>query len=175
MKLQANVREIMKKNVVTVTPNMSIRKIARIMKNKRIGSVIVKQQRDIIGIVTTSDIVYKYVAMKKGRYAKDIMTKKLIKISPNKTIEHAAKLMAKKNIEKLLVFEKGKMIGIITSNDILRVEPTLIEILLERMKVGGKREEIEPEFGECENCGNFSDDLEEVNGMWLCEECREEL
>ncbi len=177
MKFQATIREVMKKDVKCISPLASIKKAAQLMKRYKIGSLVVKKGKKVVGIVTSSDIVYKYVASKKRkRRVKEIMSTHLIKISPNKTIEDAARLMVEKNIEKILVFEKGKLIGIITANDILKVEPALIEVLLERMKISGKSyEEAEPEFGECENCGNYSDDLEEVNGVWLCEECREEL
>jgi CBS-domain-containing membrane protein len=101
------------------------------------------------------------------------MSKDLITISPDKVIEDAARLMVKKGIEKLLVFDKGKMIGIITSTDILTIEPALFEILLERMKIdGGPTREDQVEFEECERCKKYSDDIEEVNGVYLCRECR---
>ena len=63
----------------------------------------------------------------------------LVRVSPDKTIEEAARIMVEKGIEKLLVFEMDRLAGIITNNDILRIEPALVEIMLERLKFG-KRE-----------------------------------
>lgn len=173
MKLSVRVGEVMNRKVRTVGVDETIDNAARIMREEKIGSVVVTGDKNVKGIVTTSDIVYKHVAEKRGAKVSDIMTTDIISISPDKTIEEAARLMVEKNIEKLLVFELGSFVGIITTNDILRIEPALFEILLERMKISsrGIREE-EFEFLECEACGNFADDIEEVSGAYLCSECR---
>lgn len=176
MKYKVLVREVMRKNVRYVAPDDRLEKAANIMKNEGIGSVLVMDKDKLVGILTTSDIVYKHVAGKKGKFVKDIMTKDVITISPNATIEDAAMLLSKNKIEKLPVFDKGKLVGIITATDILKIEPALFEILIERMKIG-KREKIKKEidYGQCERCGNYSSDLEEVDGELLCEECRDEI
>ncbi len=173
MRYNAFVKEVMNKKVKTVSPADSIKKAAGIMKKNKIGSVVVMGKKGVVGILTPSDIVYKHVANRKGRKVSDIMTKNPVTISPNKTLEEAAKLLTEKGIEKLPVFEKKKMIGIITSNDILKIEPALFEILLENMLIGGPVRKEEPFlFDQCESCGNYSDNLKKSSGSWLCEECR---
>ena len=173
MKLTVRIGEIMKKEVRTVGLDESIENAARIMKEEKIGSVVVTGDKNVKGIVTTSDIVYKHVADKRGTKVSEIMTTDIVRVSPDKTIEEAAHIMIEKGIEKLLVFEMDRLAGIITNNDILRIEPALVEIMLERLKFG-KREmkEEDFEFLECETCGNFADDVEEVGGVYLCSECR---
>jgi len=172
MRLNVLVREVMKKTVKAVDMNDSIDKAATMMKDNRIGSVVVIGEKNVKGILTTRDIVYKHVALGHGKNASDIMTKDLITIAPDKTIEDAARLMVKKGIEKLLVFDNGKMVGIITSTDILTIEPALFEILLERMKIGGgSNREDQVEFEQCDRCKKYSDEIEEVNGAYLCKEC----
>lgn len=173
MKLSVHVGEVMKTTVKSVDLNDSIEKAAKKMKDNRIGSVVVMGEKNVKGIITTRDIVYKHVALGKGKTAKDIMSKDLITVSPTTSIEEAARLMVKKGIEKLLVFDRGKMLGIITSTDILTIEPALFEILLERMKIdGGPIKEDQVEFTQCERCNNYSDDIDEVDGIYLCKECR---
>ncbi len=170
MRFNVLVKEIMKKDLKTVKSGDRIKKAAEIMRKNKIGSVLVNGKD--IAIVTATDIVYKHVATGKGKTVKDIMTKDVVRISPNKTIEHAARLMTEKNIEKLPVFEKDKLVGIVTATDILRIEPALFETLLERLMIsekGGKEEQAE--FFECESCGNYSDDVKEVNGVYICSEC----
>ncbi len=176
MKLETRVREVMVKQIKAVPINTKIKDVAAIMKNNRIGSVVVlDKKKNVVGIVTKSDIVFKYVLEGKKKL-EDVMTKKLIKISPNKTIEEAARKMIRHGIEQLLVFEKGRFIGLISETDILRVEPALFEVLVESLKLKGPvYQEEESMFGVCESCGNYSDDLRLVNGLWLCPECREEL
>ncbi|MEM5861009.1 MAG: CBS domain-containing protein [Candidatus Aenigmatarchaeota archaeon] len=103
------------------------------------------------------------------------MSKRLIKISPEKTLEDAARLMNENKIEKLLVYENGKPVGIISITDILRVEPELFDILIEKLRQTLPTiRENEPLFGVCENCGNYSDSLIEVNGIYICPKCAEE-
>ncbi|MFH0832158.1 MAG: CBS domain-containing protein [Candidatus Aenigmatarchaeota archaeon] len=174
MKLRALVKDVMNKNVRTIGLDDSVENAAKIMKKYDVGSVLVIGEKNVKGIITTKDVVYKCVADKCGSTAKEIMTKDVITISPNTTIEDAAKLMVERNIEKLPVLDNNRIVGIITNNDILRVEPALFEILLERMKIGLKRPtDDDLEFEECEVCGNYSDDIEEVNGVATCAECRD--
>ena len=172
MKFSVSVGEIMTSAVQTIDMNDTVEKAAKIMKENNIGSVVVMGEKNVKGIITSSDIVNKYVAERKGDLVKDIMSGEIVKISPGKTIEDAARLMVAKKIKKLLGFDKERFVGVITATDILRVEPELLEVLLERMKAGGRRPEG-VEFSECEVCGNYSDDVEEVNGMYTCSECRE--
>jgi CBS domain-containing protein len=174
MKLNVLVGDVMTKNVKRVDVNDPVDKAAQIMRNEHIGSVVVTGEKHIKGIVTTTDIVYKHVAGKKGNQVKDIMSTDLIKIQPSATIEDAARLMTKNNVEKVLVFDGDNFVGIITNNDILQVEPAIVEILLERAKMAGPKPPSEETITECEGCGSYSDTIEEVNGAYLCTECRNE-
>lgn len=170
MRLNILVKEIMKKDVKVVKPSETIKKAAIILKKNNIGSVLIDGKSP--GIVTATDIVYKYVAAGKGRTVKDIMTKDVIRISPGKTIEQAARLMTERNVEKLPVYEKDRLVGIITATDVLRVEPALFETLLERIRISSVPEKDDQmEFFECETCGNYSDDVKEINGVYVCSEC----
>jgi predicted transcriptional regulator len=172
MRLNILVGEIMTKNVKKVDVNDSIEKAAQVMRDEKIGSVVVMGEKNVKGIVTTMDIVYKHVAGKKGQNVGDIMSTNLIIVAPNVSIEEASRQMIKHNIEKLLVFDNNQLVGIITNNDVLKVEPALVEILLERQKIGAPRPPAETAITECESCGNYSDDIEEVNGVYMCAECR---
>ncbi len=173
MKFNALVKDVMTKKIRSIGVSDPIKKAAMMMKKYKIGSVLVMSGGRVVGILSTRDIVYKHIASGKGKKAKDVMSKSLIKISPKKTIEHAARLMVSKRIEKLPVFDKDRLVGIITNNDILRVEPALFNILLERMKMGALRMREETGFSGCEVCGNYSDDVKEVDGVYKCEECRD--
>jgi len=175
MRYEAPVKSIMKTDLVYVSPDTDVKDIAKIMRAERVGSVLVKDER-VVGLITSSDIINRYVVMKKGNKAKDIMTKKLITISENKSLEDAAKLMVKKGIERILVKKNDKIVGMVSTIDVLQVEPELYKNLLEGLKINsGPIYKDETIFGQCERCGNYSDDLKNVDGMWLCEECREEL
>jgi len=176
MKFTVRVGEIMRTEVKKLDMTEPIDEAAKIMKDENIGSVVVIGEKNIKGIVTMTDIVYKYVAQGKGKTIGDIMTKNPITISPNMTIEEAAKLMVKKDIEKLLVFDKNRLVGIVTNNDILGVEPALFEILLEQLRISGKEVRETPtesdDFVQCESCGTYSGSVKETDGKFTCEECK---
>ncbi len=174
MRFSAVVGEVMRTDVKKVDMDESVEKAAQIMRDERIGSVVVIGEKKVKGIVTTSDIVYKHVATGMGKTVREIMTTDLVTIEPNKSIEEAANIMVKKNVEKLLVFDGGSLVGIITNNDILRIEPALFETLLERMKMGGRPlRGADENLVTCESCGNYSDTIEEIDGVYICTDCKE--
>jgi CBS domain-containing protein len=67
--------------------------------------------------------------------AKDIMSSPLITIEPDASIEDAAKLMAQKKIKKLVIMDKGKVFGILSTSDIVKANPTQLGILQELLKI----------------------------------------
>jgi len=174
MKFNVLVGEVMTREIKRIDSGDTIEKVAKIMRDERIGSVIVMGEKSVKGIVTTRDVVYKHVASKHGSTVKDIMSTNLITIAPSATVEEAARIMIKNSIEKLPVFDRGRLVGIITTNDILRVEPAVVELLLEKFKLGSMKANEDEDIAECESCGNFSDDIQETDGSWLCADCRME-
>lgn len=172
MKFNVLVGDVMTKSIKRVGADDPIEKAARVMRDEKIGSVVVMGEKNVKGIVTTTDIVYKHIAGKNGSYVKDIMSTDLVSISPSSTIEEAARLMVKNNVEKILVFDRNTLVGIITNNDIIKVEPAIVEILLERMRMVGPRPPSDVVVSECEECNAYSDSIEEVNGVYLCADCR---
>lgn len=176
MKFEATIREVMNNEVKTVDIGETIQRAAQIMSNFRIGSVIVMGDKNIKGIVTAEDIVYKHVANSQGQSVSDIMTRDPITISPDKKIEDASMIMTQKKIKKLPVIENGKIIGIITASDIVKIEPALHEILLEQLKISRPGSNDSPQSAQvyqCEMCGNYSDEVQELDGVWICSECEE--
>jgi CBS domain-containing protein len=67
--------------------------------------------------------------------AKDIMSAPLITIEPDISLEDAAKLMAQKKIKKLAVMDRDKLLGILSTTDLVRANPTQLGILQELLKV----------------------------------------
>lgn len=125
------VKEAMRKDVKTIRPNETIKDAAVLMNENRIGSlVVVSGTGAVIGIVTERDVLTDVVAAGKNPEdvkVEDIMTKELITISPEKSLEDAADLMTKNKIKKLPVIEGGKLVGIVTATDLISYEKKLIE------------------------------------------------
>jgi len=178
---ELRVSDIMTRHVISVGPETTLAAIAKVMIDNDIGCVLVMEENKPIGIITERDIV-KAVSQKQNPLkvkAKDIMSSPLITITPDATISEASRKMAKHKIERLPVMLGNKLVGIITTRDIIKVSPEADEIIKEYIKIrlgeyeaeAGRAETLE---GICELCGNYSDNLKEVNGRLLCEECREE-
>jgi CBS domain-containing protein len=117
-----NVRDLMSSPVVTILRNETLEEIAKIMSKNNFGSVVViGPQKKLLGIITERDIVKRSTAMNRlpsEVKAEEVMSHPVITIAPEKDIREAAKLMNGHRIRRLVVMEKEKIVGIITSRDI---------------------------------------------------------
>jgi len=131
------VEEFMNKDVVAVTPDTNVQRCAEVMAAEHVDSAIVAENKEIMGIVTEKDLARKVVA--KGLDAeeitvKDIMTTELVTVEPNKSLYEAMILLNKKKIKHLPVLENNVLVGIITVMDILKVQPSYMEILATKIE-----------------------------------------
>ena len=129
------VKEAMNKNVKATRPDTTIREAAKTMTENRIGSlVIVSPAGNVIGILTERDILMDVVVEGKDprkTTANEIMTKDVITITPDETLEDAADLMTRNKIKKLPVVEDDVLIGIVTASDLVKYERALLERISE--------------------------------------------
>ncbi len=178
------VKDVMSSPVVTIEEEAPTNLVANLMNENDLGCIIVtSKEGKPIGIITERDLVLRVLAknIKPDTVtAKEIMTSPLITIEPEATISEAARRMSRLDVRRLGVVYKGELVGVISSKDILGVMPELIEIIQERTRIenANRTEEIEEETplsGYCDSCGIWSENLKEVNGEYLCEECRVEL
>jgi CBS domain-containing protein len=179
------VKDIMSSPVVTLTEDATSNKVATTMDENDLGCVIVTNNAEKpIGIITERDLVIRVLAknlVPDAVKAKEIMTSPLVTIQPDTTISEAARRMSRLDIRRLGVVYKDNLVGLISSRDILGVMPELIEIIQERTRIEGaaQAEETEDEesplSGYCDRCGVFSENLKDVDGQNLCEDCRIEL
>lgn len=177
------VRDVMTSPVVTVNQDEPVDKVAQLMNKHHIGCVIVTAEDEKpVGVITERDLAERVVAkdvQPSKVIAKEIMSAPLVTVDSEKTISEAAKRMSLRDIRRLAVMHRGELAGIISSKDILAVTPELIETIQERARIENQNlvEEIEepPSAGYCDNCGVWSDGLREVEGSFLCEECRLEI
>ena len=125
------VKDVMKREVIAINPDISIREASKVMSQHNIGSLLVLDDEKLVGILTERDILN---LVAKGENldevkVKDVMSRNVITIESDKKIEDAVDLMLKHKIKKLPVMESGKIVGIITTSDIIVAEPKLIEAI----------------------------------------------
>ncbi len=118
-------RDIMTKDVVMVDENVSVAKAMSIMTKNNVSSLIVNRtnEDDAYGIVTRRDVVNKVVSEDSDPLklkVADIMTKPVLTISPNLSIQHVAKLMVHTGVRRMPVFDGHRTIGIVSNSDIFR-------------------------------------------------------
>jgi len=135
------VREIMIENVRTVRPNSTVTEIVRKMNKFEIGSVVVVEGEKPVGIITERDILRRVLEVtlaSEALKAKEIMSAPLITVSNQSTVDEAARIMIDKRIKKMPVVHEGKLVGILTSTDIMRSRPRLVELLADITWRAGK-------------------------------------
>jgi len=175
------VSDAMTKKPVEVSEDISIKECAQKMKEHDVGSVLVKKNGKFVGILTEEDLVYKIVA--EGKDAKktkvrDIMVTRLITIEPDKDIYDALVKMSNNNIRRLPVLKDKELVGLLTLKDILKIQPQLFEIVAERYEL--REENLKPisvseKEGICQNCGMYSKELIEYEGIMICPRCKSQL
>lgn len=172
------ISEVMTKNVVAIDAKETIQKAAMLMRKSNIRGVVVSSGKNIVGIITDKDIVSKVVAENKSPLTvkvEDVMSPKLITAKPGDTLTDVAKRMYANGVGRIPVIDaKGNLVGIVTETDMTKIAPAVIDLLYERDAVEGPetvakgRELLE---GRCEECGQVYEDLVEVDGEWLCQNC----
>lgn len=112
------VKEIMKK-AYTCTCDSTISEVSKIIVEKNINHIPVLKNGEMIGIVTSWDIAKAVAANKE--HLEDFMTRNVITVDANDSIENAAKKLEENNISALPVLIEKKIVGIVTTEDISKL------------------------------------------------------
>ena len=108
-------RDIMTRDIITVAPTMTVKLLAKtLIKNQVSGAPVASKNGKIIGIVSEADIV-----AKKGKDVKSIMSKKVISVPDDTSVEDIAQLMTTHNIKRVPVIHDAKVVGIVSRADIV--------------------------------------------------------
>ena len=179
MKTGIRVLDAMTRKPITVDPDRTLDECARIMTKNAIGNLLVvdKSKKDrLLGILTEKDFVTKVIArgINPSKFkAKDIMETKLKVIEPEADIYDALIRMRQRKVRRLPVVEKGRLIGLLTDKDVLRIEPQLFDLMVEKFMVKElfrKKKLTSYMEGDCEICGNYAQ-LYELGDQLICEGC----
>jgi len=178
------VSDVMTRNPISVGLNATLLECARKMVRKRVKSVLIEEEGILKGLVTQRDIVWAIVKNPESDLSKikaiDISPKKLATIKPSMKIETVIRKMNSMKFYRLPVLSDRKIVGLISSTDILNFSPEVYpefeelhrikdeEEKLARIERAGKREIVEE--GICEGCGGQGPLIRE-NGNLVCYSC----
>lgn len=119
-----SVQDIARPNVVTSTPDTPAEMVAKQLKENGVGSVVVTEDEQPVGLVTDRDLVTRVVAnlgAASGLTAGDVMTPEVVTIQADEGILALTDLMRRKAIRRVPVVSNGELTGIVTLDDVHRL------------------------------------------------------
>ncbi len=120
----------------SVTPNDSMYGAAKLMANKGIGALLVLEEDKLVGIVSERDYVRKLILNDKSAKdtsVREAMTKKVIYVRPEQSIEECMALMTEKGIRHLPVIDADELIGVISIKDVVKGLISEKEFIIEQL------------------------------------------
>ena len=177
------VGDIMTRDFVFATPDTDLRSCVKLMVKKKVGSLIIKKNDKLVGLLTEKIILWAIVKKSKRHLreilASDVMKKKVFTIKPSADIMDAVTRFRKKKVRRLPVVERGRVIGMLTQNDVLKIDPELFGVVSESVQIREETEKLRRsgesssgETGICDGCGQY-EILVEEDGEMICDRCSE--
>lgn len=147
-----NLEKIMSKDLIVGNENNTLVEIATLMKKYDVGFIPIAKENKIIGVITDRDIVVN--AISNNDFNSEInkyITKNLITLDQNETIETALILMGQEKIKRLLITHDDYLVGIISISDIItnKIDSSLIINNLQKIwQITHNNDRISPKVNE---------------------------
>lgn len=128
-----SIRDVMEEQkLLTTPPETTVSKAARLMAERKVGAIMVVDNRRLVGIFTERDAVFRVIARdldsQTTRLA-DVMTKEPITTTPDASFGYALLVMHENGFRHLPVIEDGNLIGVVSARNAL--DPDLEEFVFE--------------------------------------------
>jgi len=166
------VRDAMSRKLIYASPDDTVLHAVKTMLDYKVGCLLILEKGKLVGIVTEKDILAKIVALnwnpEKITVSK-VMSKNVISGKPDMDLPTAARKMIELGIRRLPIIDDGKVVGMLTSTDLLRMAPGLMDILSEKIKADIPS--ISKNAGICDICNAYSRDLKSRSGVQVCPNC----
>lgn len=142
------VSEIMTREVYHLSPEMSVKEAAQFLLEKEVGGApVLDKEGNLVGIVSESDLIMDEVKLQfptffhlldgfiflsdwrdyqeklrkaVGLKVSDVMSSPVFTVEADSSVEEAATLMVQKQISRLPVLDKGKIVGIVSKRDLIK-------------------------------------------------------
>jgi CBS domain-containing protein len=124
--MSATVRDMLrgKSSIYSVEPGDTVLEALRLMADRNIGAVLVRSDEKLEGIFSERDYARKVILLGKTSretLVSEIMTTHVICVEPGWTADQCMALMTERRIRHLPVVEQGRLIGVISIGDVVRV------------------------------------------------------
>jgi CBS domain-containing protein len=120
-----------------IVPDASVYDALKLMAIKEIGSLLVLEGEELVGIISERDYARKVVLKEKTTVdtpVKEIMTQEVISLRPEQTIQECMALMTDKRIRHLPVLENDRLVGIISIGDVVKAIISQQEFMIEQLE-----------------------------------------
>ena len=122
MVIKVKVKDIMSSPVYSVDKEATVMDAVKVMVDHKIGSILIRDGDEYVGIMTERDILERVVAKQldpKDVKVKEVMSSPLVSVESNASLGQATDVMTINNVRRLLVKEGDKVVGVITQRDLL--------------------------------------------------------
>ena len=141
MKTASQLPALKGNQVLSIAPNSDVYEALVMMEKHHVGALLVLDAEKLVGIFSERDYA-RNVALKgkssKNTLISEVMTSKVISISPDKTLEDCMSIMTEKRIRHLPVLEKDNVIGVLSIGDLMKETLTHQQSLIKQMKFQAK-------------------------------------
>lgn len=117
------VRDVMKKNVISIDSSMTVQDAAKMMDDASIGAIVVLENGIVTGIITERDMTRRVVAKGKPYTTgvKEVMSSPVVVVNPDDSVWDAAQLMKTRRIHRMPAVQNNVLVGMITTSDVVRL------------------------------------------------------
>jgi CBS domain-containing protein len=123
--------------VFSATPQATVAQVAEQLSTRRVGSVLVLQDNEVIGVVSERDLV-RAMARHGGAAldmeAREVMTTDVVTCDPDNTIEQVMATMTRGRFRHLPVMRHGELLGLVSIGDVVKARLTETQVEAEALK-----------------------------------------
>lgn len=174
----ATVDKFMRTDLIILKGDIPLTVACRRFSDHKVGSLLIETSDNKFGCLTKTDIIN---VIGRGEdpgliKSQDVSSIPLFTIHKNESLEKSMLIMAKNNLKRLFIVDSSeKILGVISSSDIIRIAPGLLGIAREEAIIKNA-EASDPTSknkfsGVCDDCKQFTEYLREIGGFALCDNC----
>jgi CBS domain-containing protein len=134
------VREILQSkghDVWSIRPEASVFDAVKMLSERSVGALLVMEGEKMVGIITERDYARKVILAGKSSkqtQVKDIMTQRVLWVSPERTIEECMALMTDKKVRHLPVVENTQVVGIVSIGDLVKAIIAEQQVIIDQLQ-----------------------------------------
>jgi predicted transcriptional regulator len=138
----------MTKSLATCTPQSTIVEVARLMRDRNIGSVIVMEGGALCGVITDRDIVVRVLAAGEDpRHAlvRQHMSRDIVTGQFDWDLDQLAEVMGEHQVRRLPIIEDNHVVGIVSMGDVARRTRNKVRVAESLREISGRQRVVRPE------------------------------